>query len=392
MSDEQPEATSDFARAPIHERAVSALRPHRDGETVPAMSSRDLAGLVDDIRRRGILVPLDVTPEDDVLDGRARLRAAIELDLEVVPVRVVAPTAPLEYMILAALRRRDLEASQRAALAIELAEVREAAEQARERQRANLRRGKRSPEVASLPPRGEKTREQIAQIARVSERTAQDALTVYGSDRALFERVKTGEIRAEPAARQVRRRHRDAVLPGSAPLPEGPFELIYAGPPWQLGNPDGPFAPENHYPTLALEEIAALKVPAAEDAVLFLWTVNCLLPQALAVMEAWEFAYKTNVVWVKPAIKLGVWARNQHELLLVGRRRKYPPPEPEDRFTSVIEAPTGRHSEKPACVYELIERAYPHASKVELFARGRPRPGWVAWGNEVEEPDAEEAS
>ena len=48
-----------------------------------------------------------------------------------------------------------------------------------------------------------------------------------------------------------------------------------------------------------------------------------------------------------------------------------------------IEAKRGRHSQKPACVYELLERMYPRASKLELFARGRPRVGWSAWGNEV---------
>jgi excisionase family DNA binding protein len=53
-----------------------------------------------------------------------------------------------------------------------------------------------------------------------------------------------------------------------------------------------------------------------------------------------------------------------------------------DRIDSVIEAPRGRHSEKPECVYELIERMYRLASKLELFARRR-RPGWTAWGNEV---------
>jgi N6-adenosine-specific RNA methylase IME4 len=70
--------------------------------------------------------------------------------------------------------------------------------------------------------------------------------------------------------------------------------------------------------------------------------------------------------------------------LLIGRRGNYPPPDPEDRPNSVIEAPRGAHSEKPALVYELIERAYPLASKLELFARGVTRSGWTFWGNEVE--------
>ena len=37
----------------------------------------------------------------------------------------------------------------------------------------------------------------------------------------------------------------------------------------------------------------------------------------------------------------------------------------------------------------MIECAYPHLSKLELFARGTPRSGWFAWGNEVDLPDDE---
>src|SRR5215210_7758267 len=62
------------------------------------------------------------------------------------------------------------------------------------------------------------------------------------------------------------------------PLPEGPFEVIYADPPWQLGNPSGQFAPENHYPTLSKAELAQFELPVAPAAVLFLWAVNCELP------------------------------------------------------------------------------------------------------------------
>lgn len=131
-------------------------------------------------------------------------------------------------------------------------------------------------------------------------------------------------------------------------------------------------------------------MPAAEDALLCLWSVNCLLPEALEVMRSWGFEYVTNLVWVKPSIGLGRWARNRHEMLLLGRKGNFPAPELEDLADSVIEAPRGGHSEKPAAVYELIERMYPRASRVELFARGTPRPGWVFWGNQVEELEVKE--
>ena len=136
---------------------------------------------------------------------------------------------------------------------------------------------------------------------------------------------------------------------------------------------------------MSLEELAAIELPTAEEALLLLWAVNMLLPQALRLIEAWGFHYKTNLVWVKPSIGQGYWARNRHELLLLATRGRFPLAEPDCRPDSVIEAPRGRHSEKPAGVYESIERAWPEASKLELFAR-QARPGWAAWGNQLGSP------
>ena len=131
---------------------------------------------------------------------------------------------------------------------------------------------------------------------------------------------------------------------------------------------------------MSFEEIGALVVPAAKDSLLLLWGVNNLLPEALEVMRRWGFQYRANLVWVKPSPGIGAWFRNRHELLLLGRR--FPCPDGELRAESVLEAPRGRHSEKPQALYELIERMYPQASKLELFAR-KQRPGWAAFGNEI---------
>ena len=359
--------------------APSALRLHPRGELVPELTSAEYESLLIDIGERGVLTPLEVTRTGRLLDGRARLRAASELGLSEVPIRIVAPDDEVRHLVLAALNRRQLSASQRAALWLELSDYEHELNAGRERQRANL---KGQPDVAALPPRGERTCERNAREAGVSARTLQDAATVKAADPKLFAKIKADELSAEKAARIIRRR-KLAALPPAPALPAGPFDLLYADPPWQLGNPDASYAPENYYPTLPLEEIKALEVPAAEDGCLFLWAVNSLLREALEVMEAWGFANKTNFCWDKRSIGLGVWARNRHELLLFGIRGRFSPPEPEDRCDSVIEATRGRHSEKPACVYERIERMYPQASKLELFARGKPRAGWTAWGNEV---------
>jgi N6-adenosine-specific RNA methylase IME4 len=167
------------------------------------------------------------------------------------------------------------------------------------------------------------------------------------------------------------------------------YGVIYADPPWRFE----PYsrdtgmdrAADNHYPTMSFEEIAAMKVPAADDCVLFLWATAPMLPQALNVMGAWGFIYKSHFVWVKPQIGTGYWNRNRHELLLIGTRGNVPAPAHGEQYASVIEADAGRHSEKPFHFREIIEETFPNLPRRELFARGEPVAGWDQWGNEAEE-------
>ena len=84
---------------------------------------------------------------------------------------------------------------------------------------------------------------------------------------------------------------------------------------------------------------------------------------------------------MKPSSGTGNYVLNRHEKLLIATRGDFPTPL--QRFDSVVDAQRGRHSEKPKIFYELIERMYPNATRLELFARGKARPGWTFWGNEV---------
>lgn len=350
------------------QRPTSTLRVHAQARLVPSMSAGEFAAFLADVAANGIEQPLAITPDGVVLDGRHRRQAAGELGLEWVPVRVVEPSDAVVFMLRSALQRRQLSASQRAALALDLFDD--------------------EPRVETLPPGG-RSRDLAAEAAGVCPRTVQDARTVRNHDPVLFERIRSGEIPAHQARLKLQRRQRYASIASTPPaLPEDLFEVILADPPWQLGNPGSDYAPEQYYPTLPVEEIAALQVPAADDALLYLWAVNSHLPEALQVMAAWGFSYRGCEVWVKPSIGMGVWTRNRHELLLIGRKGN-PSPAPRRLLQdSVIEAPRGRHSEKPLVVYERLELLYPERSKLELFARGRPRPGWTAWGNQVEQDAA----
>jgi N6-adenosine-specific RNA methylase IME4 len=167
--------------------------------------------------------------------------------------------------------------------------------------------------------------------------------------------------------------------------------VILADPEWQFR----PYSEEtgmdraadNHYPTSALEVIKSRPVAdiAHEHAALLLWATVPMLPQALEVMAAWGFAYKSHVVWMKDQIGTGYWFRNQHELLLLGTRGDIPAPAMGDQFRSALAHPVGAHSAKPPFAHELAEAYWPYLPKIELNARS-VRPGWVAWG--LEAPDS----
>src|SRR5260221_1361755 len=295
----KPPSTDNPSAAPIELRATSSLRPHPQAAEIPKPSDEEYRAVRIDISERGPQTPLEVAADGLVLAGHMRLKAALELGLERVPVRVVAPPPDqLEFMLRQALLRRQLSASQRAAVAAKLVEVSDLRAAGKERSLANLRQGNEvatlpaRDEGATLPARGERTRELVALLAGTSARTVQDVITVQEHQPALLDRVLRGELSASTAASKVRRALRDAAVPASPPLPTGPFELILADPPWTFGSPDSEFAPEQHYATMPTAEIKALQVPAAEHCILFLWTVTCLLPEALQVMAAWGFTYK----------------------------------------------------------------------------------------------------
>jgi N6-adenosine-specific RNA methylase IME4 len=139
---------------------------------------------------------------------------------------------------------------------------------------------------------------------------------------------------------------------------------------------------------MSLDEIMNIPVPAPNNAVLFLWATNPFLADALKVVEAWGFEYKTNIVWIKTNLKRpgsGFYIRGRHELLFICTRGSFVPDQNgKEPIGSVVEAPVEEHSKKPDIFYDTIERMYPSCKYLELFARGEPHnEHWTVWGLEV---------
>jgi N6-adenosine-specific RNA methylase IME4 len=143
---------------------------------------------------------------------------------------------------------------------------------------------------------------------------------------------------------------------------------------------------------MTLDEICALPVAkaAAEPSHLYLWTPNALLPDALTVMKAWGFEYKSNIIWHKvrkdggsDGRGVGFYFRNVTELLLFGVRGKNARTlQPGRSQVNLMATRKREHSRKPDEQYELIESCSP-GPYLEVFARGH-RPGWQVWGTLAE--------
>jgi N6-adenosine-specific RNA methylase IME4 len=189
----------------------------------------------------------------------------------------------------------------------------------------------------------------------------------------------------------------NTIIDLSSTLGGRKFQTIMADPPWRFTNRTGKMAPEhkrlNRYETMTLADICALPVGdvAKEPAHLYMWVPNALLPDGLAVMKAWGFDYKSNIIWHKirkdggsDGRGVGFYFRNVTEILLFGTRGKGARTlAPGRRQVNMMETRKREHSRKPDEQYDLIE-ACSRGPFLELFARGT-RPGWTYWGNQANE-------
>lgn len=175
---------------------------------------------------------------------------------------------------------------------------------------------------------------------------------------------------------------------------ESAFGTILIDPPWRFQNRTGKVAPEHRrlhrYKTMTFEEIAALPVGALADVKshLYLWTPNALLPEALDIMKAWGFKYKTNLVWYKirkdggpDGRGVGFYYRNVTEMLLLGVKGSLRTLAPARSQVNVVSTRKQEHSRKPDAFATIIERCSP-GPYLELFARERIA-GWTQWGDEL---------
>lgn len=376
---------------------------HPLSQLFPLMQGREFDELVADIRANGLREPI-WTYEGQILDGRNRWRAC--------EVAAVTPTLaefdgddPVSFVVSLNLHRRHLDEGQRGVVAARIESWKHGGDRRLE-QDANLHlvSRARAAEMLNVSERTVATASKVldhgapelvaaVEIGKVSVSAAADVATLPKDEQR--EIVAKGRKEILAAAKQIRAAESDerravriekvaAMANPSPDLPVQRYPVIYADPPWRYEFAESESrAIENQYPTMTLDEIRALDVRAlsTDDAILFMWATSPKLAEALSVIDAWGFAYRSSAVWVKPQLGMGYYFRQQHELLLVATRGNMPAPAPSDRPRSVLTADRLEHSAKPAEFAQFIERMYPTLPKIELFCRS-PREGWATWGNQ----------
>jgi N6-adenosine-specific RNA methylase IME4 len=376
---------------------MKRLDHHPAAKLFPMLSDSELDELAAKIKEHGQLEDI-VTLDGKILDGRNREEACHRAgvtprfrdfhDLFGTTTLAMSPTA---WVLAKNLDRRHLNESQRALAAAEALPLLEA--EARSRQKT----GKKAPSPSSprpLPPRGGKAgsaerRERTsaavaAKAVGASSRSVERAKAVMTKRPELVDQIKAAKLTLKQAEKAIKREEQVKQVLEYRP-PAGTYSVVVTDVPWryddELDGSDQARAGTG-YPTMSVEEICAIKVPAAADCALWFWVTTAFLIDGTAarVLEAWGFEAKTMLTWVKDRFGAGRYLRNQTEHCILAVRGK--PLITGEATSNVLYAPRRGHSEKPDEFFKLVEQVCPAKDRLELFAR-REREGWVTSGAEL---------
>jgi N6-adenosine-specific RNA methylase IME4 len=398
---------------------MTTLEYHPLANLFPLIEGPDFEEFCAGIKADGILHDKIVLLDGKILDGRNRYRACratgVTPHYETFNPKIHGD--PLTFVISKNLHRRHLDKSQRAQIAAESETLRHGGDR-RSDQDANLHldRATRAEQfgvsersIATAAEVRDHGVPELREAVKAGEVTVTAAVEIVRSMPVEEQRKLLADVAEAPdtkkafsgVVKDLRRKKQDEkkakrldkvrdLGDKMRALPDEKYGVILADPEWpfEVWSEDTgqDRAAANHYPTSTIEVIKSRPVAAiaAAECVLGLWATVPKLPAALDVMREWGFTYVTHITWVKDRIGTGYWFRNNHEILLIGKKGAPPKPADGTQWRSAIVAPRGAHSEKPDFQYEFFETFFAGWPAIELNARRR-RHGWKAWGLEAPE-------
>lgn len=345
---------------------------HKVSALFPLLEGKEFKELVEDIKKQGLLEPIWLY-ENKIVDGRNRYRACKETGVEPAFRIWDGKGSLVSFVVSLNLKRRHLTPSQTACVAAEALPLYEA--EAKKRQL-------RKPESVSPLMDEQKSRADsfAAEDFKVARGYVAAAKAIKLSSPETFEEVKAGKKKITQVVRELKKEKQLKELKELQPI-EGKFNVIVIDPPWNIGeySSEG-FRGGATYPTMTIEEIKAIQLPAEENCILWFWAVDTFLDEALEIIKHWGFERKGTLIWDKESIGLGNWLRRQHEycfLAVKGNPKFFG-----ENARSVIRSKRTKHSEKPDDFYKLVEDTCKYKTKLDYFSR-KKRDGWVCYGDEV---------
>jgi N6-adenosine-specific RNA methylase IME4 len=343
----------------------------------------DVDGLAASIADVGLLHPVVVTVNGNLIAGARRLEACRRLGWADVPVTVVELDQIVRGEFAENAHRKDflpseIDAIRRAMLPLEkvaagrrmkagtLAKVSQGSGRATDKIGAFAGVSGRTVEkIAAVVDAAKAEPKRFGKLLADMDRTSR----VNGAYKRLCVTRQAAQIRAEPPP-----------LPGN-----GPYRVVVADPPWpyDLRTEDLSHRGVRPYPTMSIEQICAMDVAslAHDDCILWLWVTNFNIRAALNILDAWGFEQKTMLTWVKDRMGTGIWLRHQSEHCLLATRGR--PAVTLTNQTTVLHGPTRAHSQKPVEFYDFVESLCPAPRYCDLFSRYRHNVRWDCHGDEA---------
>lgn len=377
---------------------------HEIASLFPLMDEKSLNELAESIRTEGLYLPI-VLYEGKLLDGRNRYLACKKAGVE--PRFITyGGDSPWEFVWAENAERRHLTDGQKYLIWKVMNEKKAKWQAAREvvRREANFKRSEatkaqlRTEDGTRLTSGSgtngtttsdpHKIRNAKAKASNTNKGAVAKGDYLYDRRPDLAHKVITGEMSLSGAIREVRREEtiqelEDIEIKKSKEL-DGLFDVIVIDPPWPMVKIERDQRPNQvllDYPTMAEDELEALKIPVADNCHVFLWTTHKFLPTALCLLEAWGLEYVCTFVWHKPGgFQPYGLAQYNCEFVLYARKGS-PVFIDQQAFYTCFHAPRGRHSEKPGVFYETIKRVTA-GRRLDMFSR-RKIDGFDAWGKEA---------
>lgn len=359
---------------------------HEVAHIFPMMSADEYSALKLDIAANGLIEPIWLH-EEKIIDGRNRYNACRDVGIKPTFRQYIGePGAPLvAFVVSLNLKRRHLDAGQKAFIALEIEPM--LAAFARERQRGG-QGGVLLTEKIQEASRGEAA-SQAAAIVGTNAHYVADAKRLTAAAPELAAQVKAGTMKMPAAIQEMKRAQvvtrLESVEEKTAKELSGTYDVIVIDPPWPIEKIEREERQNQvafEYPTMSIEDIAALEIPAAEDCHIWLWTTQKYLPHAIELISTWSLKYVCTFVWHKPGGFQPFGLPQYNAEFAIYARKGAPSFVDLKDFKLCFDAPRGAHSEKPELFYEMVRRVTA-GRRLDMFNR-RAIVGFDGWGKESE--------